>query len=216
MNDTTVLIADDQPMVRLGTTVVVGRAPGLRVVGEAATGRTAVEAATALRPDVVLMDIRMPDVDGVEATRRIVETLPEVRVLALTTFDLDEYAFGVLHAGASGFLAKDCTAEELVSAIRTVAAGEAVTSPRVTSALIALHRHRFAELVPTGDAAASLTTREREILRRVGHGLSNAEIAHELYLAESTVKTHLSHVLAKLGVRDRVQAAIWVHHHGAV
>jgi DNA-binding NarL/FixJ family response regulator len=214
MTDITVFIADDQDMIRLGTALIVGRAPGMRVIGEAASGRSAIEGVKALRPDVVVMDIRMPDLDGVEATRQIVEAVPEVRVLVLTTFDLDEYAFGALKAGASGFLLKDCTAEELVTAVKTVSSGESVTSPRVTSRLLALHRHRFAELLPHDDGAKSLTSREREILVKVGQGLSNAEIAAELFLAESTVKTHFSHVLAKLSLRDRVQAAIWAHHHG--
>lgn len=216
MTDITVFIADDQDMIRLGTALIVGRAPGLRVVGEASSGRSAVEGAIALRPDVAVMDVCMPDLDGVEATRQIVEAVPEVKVLVLTTFDLDEYAFGALKAGASGFLLKDCTAEELVAAIKTVSSGESVTSPRITSRLLALHRHRFAELLPPDDKGTSLTAREREILVAVGRGLSNAEVARELFLAESTVKTHFSHVLAKLGLRDRVQAAIWAHHHGLV
>jgi len=226
---TTVLLVDDQALVRMGFRLILDGSDDLEVVGEAGDGRTAVDQVAALRPDVVLMDVRMPGVDGIEATRRVVAAHPEVRVLILTTFDLDEHAFAALRAGASGFLLKDATPAELAAAVRTVASGESVVSPRVTRRLLEL----FAGSLPSGAAAgagsggaggaatgdprlAALTPRETEVLRCVADGLSNAEIATRLFLSEATVKTHVGRVLAKLGVRDRVQAVVLAYETGLV
>ncbi|NIJ04451.1 DNA-binding NarL/FixJ family response regulator [Frigoribacterium faeni] len=218
MTDTTVMLVDDQDLLRTGMAMVLGAQPGLRVVGEASDGLAAVERDAELRPDVVLMDVRMPGLDGIEATRRIVAARPEARVLVLTTFDLDEYAFGGLNAGASGFLLKDAPPAELVAAIRTVAAGDAIVSPRVTRAMLDLYRGRLPD---AGDARRpssldSLSEREREVLLAIGRGLSNSEIAGELFLSESTVKTHVGRVLAKLELRDRVHAVIFAYENGLV
>ena len=213
-----VLLVDDQALLRMGFRLVLEGEADLEVVGEAADGRAAVDQVSALRPDVVLMDVRMPGMNGIEATERIVAAHPGTRVLILTTFDLDEYAFAALRAGASGFLLKDARPAELVAAIRTVAAGDAVVSPRVTRRMLEM----FADHLPT-DAVASaaqdpraaeLTPREREVLEAVAQGLSNAEIAERLYLSEATVKTHVGRILAKLGVRDRVQAVVWCYQAG--
>jgi DNA-binding NarL/FixJ family response regulator len=197
--------------------MVLGTEPDLDIVGEATDGAEAVEMARRLLPDVVLMDVRMPRKDGVAATADIVAQKLPVRVLILTTFDLDEYVVGALRAGASGFLAKDVPAEELVAAIRTVAAGEAVVAPRILRRLL----DRFAELLP--DPASSLpnqlstlTDREREVLVQVARGLSNAEIAQVLMVSETTVKTHVGHMLTKLGLRDRVQAVVLAYETGLV
>jgi DNA-binding NarL/FixJ family response regulator len=213
---TRVAIADDQSLVRMGFRMVLEAQPDIEVVGEASDGREAVELARQARPDVVLMDVRMPGTDGIAATAAITSELPETRVLVLTTFDLDEYAFGGLRAGASGFLLKDARPEELLAAIRAVAAGDAAVSPRVTRRMIELFGAQLpGEQGPT-DAAAALTPREREILVAIGRGLSNTEIAAELFLTESTVKTHVGRVLAKLGLRDRVHAVIFAYEHGLV
>ncbi len=211
---TTVLLVDDQALVRVGFRLVIESEPDLVVVGEAGDGRVALEQVAALAPDVVLMDIRMPGVDGIEATRRIVAEHPGSRVLVLTTFDVDDLAFAALRAGASGFLLKTARPEDLVDAIRTVAAGTAVVAPRVLRRMLDL----FAPHLPTsGDVPAdggpdprlgALTPRELDVLRLIGAGLSNAEIAAELVLSETTVKTHVGNVFAKLGARDRVQAVI--------
>ncbi|MEU3527259.1 response regulator transcription factor [Streptomyces sp. NPDC038707] len=205
-----VLVAEDQSAVRAGLVLILGSAPDIEVAGEAADGERAVELARRLRPDVVLMDVQMPVLDGVSATRRIVaERLADV--LVLTTFDLDEYVFGALRAGAAGFLLKHAEARELLEAVRTVARGEGVVAPAVTRRLIA---EFAAGAVPERGAAADpavledLTRREREVLGCVGEGLSNAEIAGRLDMAEGTVKTHVSRLLAKLGLRSRVQAAV--------
>ncbi|WP_181793297.1 response regulator transcription factor [Streptomyces sp. WELS2] len=205
-----VLVAEDQSAVRAGLALILGSAPGIEVAGEAADGEQAVELARRLRPDVVLMDVQMPVLDGVSATRRIVaERLADV--LVLTTFDLDEYVFGALRAGAAGFLLKHAEARELLEAVRTVARGEGVVAPAVTRRLIA---EFAAGGVPDRGTAADpaaleeLTRREREVLGCVGEGLSNAEIAGRLDMAEGTVKTHVSRLLAKLGLRSRVQAAV--------
>jgi DNA-binding NarL/FixJ family response regulator len=197
--------------------MVLGGEPDLDVVGEAGDGVDAVDLARRLLPDVVLMDIRMPRMDGVAATRAIVEARLPVRVLILTTFDLDEYVVGALRAGASGFLAKDVPAEDLVTAIRTVAAGDAVVAPRILRRLL----DRFAETLPDPNAAPprgldGLTDREREVLVQMARGLSNAEIARELRVSETTVKTHVGHVLTKLGLRDRVQAVVLAYETGLV
>jgi DNA-binding NarL/FixJ family response regulator len=200
-----VLVADDQDAVRAGLVLILDAAPDITVVGQARDGRRAVAAARDLRPDVVLMDVRMPGLDGIGATREIVTT-GDSAVLVLTTFDLDEYVFGALRAGAAGFLLKDVDAAGLLDAVRTVARGDGVIAPAVTRRLISA----FAATPPPTDAAAlaGLTARERDVLGAIGRGRSNAEIADDLGMAESTVKTHVSRVLGKLGVRTRVQAAI--------
>jgi DNA-binding NarL/FixJ family response regulator len=212
-----VLLADDQPLLRTGFRMVLGGEEDLDIVGEAGDGAEAVDLARRLLPDVVLMDIRMPRMDGVAATKAIVDARLPVRVLILTTFDLDEYVVGALRAGASGFLAKDVPAEDLVTAIRTVAAGEAVVAPRILKRLL----DRFAESLPDPAAAPpremqTLTEREREVLIQVARGLSNAEIARALSVSETTIKTHVGHVLTKLGLRDRVQAVVLAYESGLV
>lgn len=214
-----VLLADDQALIRMGFRMVLDAEADIEVVGEAADGAAAIIQAKALNPDVVLMDIRMPGVNGIEATAEITRTL-DTKVLILTTFDLDEYAFGGLRAGASGFLLKDTRPAELIDAIRTVASGEAVVSPRITRRMLEM----FAGQLPSGATAsgqvdpriASLTPRETEILRLVARGMSNAEIAAELVVSATTVKTHVGSVLAKLGVRDRVQAVVVAYETGLV
>jgi DNA-binding NarL/FixJ family response regulator len=215
-----VLIVDDQALVRTGFRMIVEAEDDVTVVGEAADGEEALRLAESARPDVVLMDIRMPKLDGVEATRRIVAArdFDAPRVLILTTFDLDEYVIEALRAGASAFLLKDAPPEELVAAIRTVHGGDAVVAPRVTRRLL----DRFAAALPAAtqpdepSALASLTEREREVLTLIARGLSNAEIASELYVSETTVKTHVGHVLTKLGLRDRVQAVVLAYETGLV
>ena len=206
---TTVLLVDDEPLVRLGFSMVLAAHDDLQVVGEAGNGVEAVELTGRLRPDVVVMDVRMPVLDGVAATRRIVSAGVPSRVVVLTTFDLDEYAFAALQAGASGFLLKNTEPAELVAAIRTVARGDAVVAPRVTRRLL----ETFAAQLPSADRAADprlarLTDREREVLVQVATGRSNAEIAAELTLSELTVKTHVGRILTKLELRDRTQAAV--------
>ncbi|MCB2177360.1 MAG: response regulator transcription factor [Actinomycetales bacterium] len=216
-----VLLVDDQALMRMGFAMVLDAEDDLEVVGEAGDGATALAQVRALRPDVVLMDVRMPGMNGIEATERLTAEHPEVRVLVLTTFDLDEYAFAALRAGASGFLLKDAEPAALVTAIRTVASGEAVVAPRVTRRMLELfapHLPVHAE-APTGGTdprLAELTPREVEVLRAVARGLSNAEIAAELVLSEATVKTHVGRILAKLEVRDRVQAVIVAYETGLV
>ncbi len=201
-----VLVADDQSMVRAGFRLLLGGEDGIDVVAEAGDGNEAIAKAARFRPTVVLMDIRMPELDGLEATRRILATDPDARVLILTTFDLDEYIFAALTAGASGFVLKDDPPEQLIAAIRTVAAGNALLSPAVTKRVIA----RFARLPPPSAPTGldELTSREQEVFRLMADGLSNAEIGRELFIGETTVKTHVARVLMKLGLRDRVQAAI--------
>ena len=206
---TTVLLVDDEPLVRLGFSMVLAAHDDLRIVGEAGNGAEAVELAGRLRPDVVVMDVRMPVLDGVAATRQIVSAGLPSRIVVLTTFDLDEYAFAALQGGASGFLLKNTEPAELVAAIRTVARGDAVVTPRVTRRLL----ETFAGQLPTADRTtdprlARLTDREREVLVQVATGRSNAEIAAELTLSELTVKTHVGRILTKLELRDRTQAAI--------
>lgn len=211
-----VLIADDQALVRSGFRMILEARDDLIVAGEAENGARAIELARELEPDVVLMDVRMPVLDGVEATRRLLEAGSEARVIILTTFDLDEYVFEALRAGASGFLLKDVQPAQLVEAIRVVASGEALLAPSITRRLL----DRFAASLDTGRATPpeldSLTPRELEILRLIAGGLTNAEIASELFVSETTVKTHVSSVLRKLHLRDRVQAVVLAYEAGLV
>jgi DNA-binding NarL/FixJ family response regulator len=213
---TRVLIADDQELFREGVRLILEAASDIAVVGEAADGFEAVRQARSLEPDVVLMDVRMPRLDGLEATRRIVGERSETRVLVLTTFDLDEYVYAAMKAGASGFLLKDVRREELVHAVRTVAAGDALLAPAVVRRLI----ERFCGEPPPGgglpETMEELTARELEVLKLVARGLSNRQIGDTLFLTDATVKTHLAHVYAKLGVRDRVQAVVLAYETGLV
>jgi DNA-binding NarL/FixJ family response regulator len=215
---TTVLIVDDQPLQRLGFRMLLESVPDTEVLGEAGSGADAVRRTAELRPDVVLMDVRMPGMDGIEATRRIVATGGRSRVLVLTTFDLDEYAHAALRAGASGFLLKDVRPEELLGGIRAVAGGDAVIAPALTRRLLDAYVHRLpghprnVERRPYDDPRLrTLTEREREILVAIGRGWNNAEIAERLVVAESTVKTHVGRVLSKIGARDRIQAVIFAY-----
>ncbi len=208
------LVVDDQAMVRAGLRMLLAEEPDIEVVAEAGTGREAVAAAARHHPDVVLMDIRMPDLDGLEATRQIVAADEHARVLILTTFDLDEYVFEALRAGASGFVLKDDPPEQLIAAVRTVAAGEALLSPAITRRVIRQFVRAPRPAAPP--ALDDLTAREREIYRLIARGLSNAEIGQELFITEATVKTHVARVLMKLGVRDRVQAVIVAFRAGLV
>lgn len=218
MSPIRLLIVDDQAMVRAGFRMVLDAQPDMTVVAEAGDGREGVEAATRHAPDVVIMDIRMPHLDGVAATERIVAARPETRVLVLTTFDLDEYCYRALQAGASGFLLKDAGPMELLAAIRAVAGGDAVVAPSATKRLL----ERFLPTLPDGEHRRAderlgvLTEREREVLTLIGRGLTNTEIAGELFLAEATVKTHVGHILQKLALRDRAQMVIFAYDAGLV
>jgi DNA-binding NarL/FixJ family response regulator len=219
----TVLLVDDQALLRMGMRLVLDAEDDLTVVGEAGDGTAALTQVAALDPDVVLMDVRMPGMNGIEATSRIAAEHPRSRVLILTTFDLDEYAFEGLRAGASGFLIKDAPPAELVRAIRTVASGDAVVSPRITRRMLDLFADRMPAAgtppdprPPVDPRVESLTPREREVLQAVAEGLSNLEIADRFVLSETTVKTHVGRVLAKLGVRDRVQAVVFAYEKGLV
>ena len=211
-----VLIADDQDLVRAGFRMILGAHDDIEVVGEAGTGREAVEAAQQLKPDVVLMDIRMPGLDGIEATRSLLERTHQPRVLMLTTFDLDEYVYEALKAGASGFMLKNAPPDRLAEAVRTVAAGDALLAPAITRRVI----EEFVSRPRTGDEAperlSELTARELEVLTLIARGLSNAEIAQSLFLSEATVKTHVNRVLTKLTLRDRTQAAVLAYESGLV
>jgi DNA-binding NarL/FixJ family response regulator len=216
-----VLLVDDQALLRTGLRMVLEEQDDIEVVGEASDGDEAVTRASELSPDVVLMDVRMPRIDGIEATRRIVEDRPTSRVLILTTFDLDEYAFSALRYGASGFLLKDVPPLELAAAIRSVARGDAVVAPTVTRRLLDAYANRLPDLRLGREAAddegsALLTDREFQVLVEVAGGLSNREIAAKLFLAEATVKTHVGRILAKLGLRDRVHAVIYAYQTGVV
>ncbi|MEV7418684.1 response regulator transcription factor [Streptomyces sp. NPDC089919] len=207
-----VLLADDEELLRVAFTMILRAEPGMEPVGEAADGAQALRLARELRPDVVLMDIRMPGTDGIEATRRLVREVPGTRVLVLTTFDLDEYAFDALHAGASGFLLKNTRPEELLTAIRDVARGDAVVSTRVTRRLLERFAHQLPATALAGDRRLGLlTAREHEVLVNTARGLTNTEIAAALGLAEPTVKKHIGRILAKLELRDRVQAVIFAY-----
>jgi DNA-binding NarL/FixJ family response regulator len=213
-----VLIADDQTLVRTGFRMILANTDDILVVGEAGDGVAAARLALELRPDVVLMDVRMPEADGVAATRRIYAAGLSCRVLILTTFDLDEYVYAALRAGASGFLLKDTLAPDLLAAIRVVARGDAVVAPSVTRRLLERHVGRDDAVLPppAGPPVDALTGREREVLGLLARGLSNAEIAGALHLSEGTVKTHVSRVLTKLALRDRVQAVVYAYEKGVM
>lgn len=211
-----VLLVDDQELVRVGFSMVIDAEADMIVVGEATDGASAITQTSALKPDVVLMDVRMPGMDGIAATGHIRREHPTVRVLVLTTFDLDEYAFGAIHAGASGFLLKDAKRHELTGAIRAVHDGDAVLAPRVTRSLLE-HLTTGAAVTPKGeDPASRLSPREHEVFLAIARGLTNAEMAQALYVSESTVKTHVSRVISKIGARDRIHAVILAHQWGHV
>jgi DNA-binding NarL/FixJ family response regulator len=213
-----ILLVDDQPLLRQGFRMVLSAEEDLEVVGEAGTGDEAVRMTRLLEPDVVLMDVRMPGTDGIEATRQIVAETPEAKVIILTTYGIDRYAFSGLNAGASGFLLKDVMPADLVTAIRTVAAGDAVIAPSVTRRLLEVFAHKLPDGTPAAEAGsdvlAPLTDRERQVFVELSTGLTNAEIAATLRLSDATVKTHVGHILAKLGLRDRVQAVILAYESG--
>jgi DNA-binding NarL/FixJ family response regulator len=210
-----VLLVDDQTLVRMGFRMVLDAQDGVEVAGEAADGRIGIEMCRTLVPDVVLMDVRMPDTDGIAATRRIVEECPQSRVIVLTTFDLDEYAFAALRAGASGFLLKDVGPAELLASIRAVAAGDAAISSRVSRRMLDLFSQSLPSGPSAGDAAVTaLTPREMEILSAIAGGLTNTEIGERMFVTESTVKSHVGRILMKLGLRDRVHAVIFAYEHG--
>jgi len=212
-----VLIADDQALMRAGFRMILEAEPDLEVVGEATTGHEAVAEAGRLRPDVVLMDVRMPEMDGIEATRRLLDGNGDTKVVMLTTFDMDEYVYEALRAGASGFLVKDVPPEQLIAGIRSVASGDALLAPSVTQRLIQEFVRRPPDGIRTPSPELSgLTAREVEVLQMMARGLSNGEIASELFVSETTVKTHVAHLLSKLGVRDRVQAVVFAYESGVV
>jgi DNA-binding NarL/FixJ family response regulator len=212
-----VAVADDQALVRGGFTVLLRSADDIDVVGEAANGREAVDLVAVERPDVVLMDIRMPEMDGLEATRQITASPAETRVLILTTFDLDEYVFGALRAGASGFLLKDTNPEDLLAAVRVVADGEALLAPKITRRLIEQFvQEPAAPVAEPPPGLDMLTDREREVLEAVGRGLSNAEIGEELFMSHATAKTHVSRLLSKLYARDRAQLVVLAYESGVI
>ncbi len=207
-----VLVADDQSMVRAGFRMLLGGEEDMEVIAEASNGLEAVDKAGRFHPGIILMDIRMPELDGLEATRRILATDPATRILILTTFDLDEYVFEALKAGASGFVLKDDSPEQLIAAVRTVAAGEALLSPAITKRVIQKFAGMQRPAAPK--ELEELSERERDVFRLMSNGLSNAEIGNELYISETTVKTHVTHILQKLNLRDRVQAVVLAHQTG--
>ncbi|WP_330331255.1 response regulator transcription factor [Streptomyces sp. NBC_00536] len=212
-----VMIADDQMMVRQGFTVLLNAQPDIEVVGQAVDGAEAIDKVAELGPDVILMDIRMPGMGGIEATAAITSAPGStVKVLVLTTFDLDEYVYEALRAGASGFMLKDASADQLAEAVRVVAAGEALLSPNITKRLITEFSRMGAPRAPSKERIAELTERETEVLSLIAQGLSNGEIAAHLIVAEQTVKTHVSRILVKLGLRDRTQAAVFAYETGLV
>ena len=211
-----VLIADDQDLIRKGLRMLVEAEPDLRVVGEAGDGSQALAQARRLDPDVILMDVRMPGLDGIQATARLVQAGSRAKILMLTTFNLDEYVYHAMKAGASGFLLKDTTREQLASAIRAAWAGETLLAPAITRRLIEDFCHGPEPGTPVGAAAGGLSEREREVVNLVAAGLSNAEIASSLYLSEATIKSHITRILARLGLRDRVQIAVYAYEHGIV
>ncbi|MFC7531690.1 response regulator [Actinoplanes sp. GCM10030250] len=213
---TTVLIADDQPLQRMGFKMLLDGTPGMVVVGEASTGAEAVRAVEQTRPDVVLMDVRMPGMDGIEATRRITAAGSRTHVLILTTFDLDEYVYAGLRAGASGFLLKDARPEELIAGILAVASGDSVVAPSLTRKLMDAYLQDAAPVAAEDHRLAALSEREREVLEAIGQGATNTEIAERFTLTESTVKKHVGRVLAKIGARDRIQAVIFAYDNGLV
>jgi DNA-binding NarL/FixJ family response regulator len=210
----TVMLVDDDDLMRAGLRAVLSSDPHVEVVGEAANGRAAVAAARSLRPDLVLMDVRMPDLDGIAATRELLSAAPDVKVVILTTFEQDDYIFGALNAGASGFLLKRTSPEGLLAAVHTVASGDSLLSPSVTRTVIDRMAHQPTPQIGSGRLLGHLTPREREVLELVARGLSNAEIAAELVIEESTVKTHVKRILMKLRLRDRVQAVIFAYESG--
>lgn len=219
-----ILLVDDQSLIRMGFRMVLEAAGDIQVVGEAADGKTALSMVRALHPTVVLMDVRMPHMNGIEATGEIVRENPDVKVLILTTFDLDEYAFGALRAGASGFLLKDAKPQELLAAIRAVAGGDATISPRITKKMLDMFAPQLPGQEPdktteeAADAAAvaSLTEREKEVLKLIAQGMTNQELADKLFISMTTVKTHVGNILNKIGARDRVQAVIFAYENGLV
>ncbi len=210
-----ILIVDDQSLVRAGFRLILESQPDFEVAGEAGDGDDAVAVARRLRPDVVLMDVRMPRLDGIEATRRIFEALPHCRVIVLTTFDLDEYVYAALRAGACGFLLKDVTPEQLIAAVRTVESGDALLAPSITRRLIERYAARRGPSARHAEIE-SLTEREADVLRLMARGLANQEIAEKLFVSEATVKTHVAHILAKLHVENRVQAVVAAYESGLV
>ena len=226
MSPIRILIADDQQLIRSGLAMVLGASEGLEVVGEASDGIEAVALAASLTPDVVLMDVQMPRMDGIAATREITGRSPASRVIILTTFDVDAYAFGGLEAGASGFLLKDSSSEDILAAVRAVAAGDAVLAPRITGELVRRYEALSRPAANAAEVQASsrdalellraLTDREREVFDALVQGLSNAEIAQRLWLSDSTVKTHVGRILQKLGMRDRVQAVVFAFRNGVI
>ena len=211
-----VLLADDQPLVRAGLEMIVDAAEGLELVGQAADGVEAVALAASASPDVVLMDVRMPGMDGIEAAAHLVRAGSRAKILMLTTFDLDEYVYRAMRAGASGFLLKDASRDQLATAVRTVSAGEALLAPSITRRLVEDFCRRPAPDGATAEMTRQLTGRELEVVRLVAKGLSNAEIAGQLYLSDATVKSHIARVLAKLGLRDRVQIVVLAYETGIV
>jgi len=211
-----VVVADDQGMVRSGFSVLLNAQPGIEVIGEAVNGQEAIARAAELRPDVILMDVRMPVLDGLHATREITAMPDPPKILVLTTFDLDDYVYEALRAGASGFLLKDASASELANAVRLVAAGDALLAPGVTRRLIAEFARMGAPRSPTRKQIEGLTERESEVLALVARGMSNAEIADHLVVAEQTIKTHVGRILMKLGLRDRTQAVVLAYESGLV
>jgi DNA-binding NarL/FixJ family response regulator len=211
-----VLLVDDDDLMRAGLQAVLSSDDGIEVVGEAETGRVAIERVRRLQPDLVLMDVRMPDLDGIAATREVLAASPAVKVVILTTFEQDDYIFGALNAGASGFLLKRTRPEELLAAIHTVAAGDSLLSPSVTRTVIERMAHQPAPEVGEGRLLEELTPREREVLELLARGLSNGEIASELVIEESTAKTHVRRILVKLRLRDRIQAVIFAYETGVI